>query len=428
MENILNIAQNQFENWKKTPLHQKSRKFQTLANLLLHQKEEIATCISSEMQKPITQSIAEIEKCAWLCTYYATNATTFLQPSIRDSFAAKSYVSFEPLGVILGIMPWNFPFWQVFRFAVPTLLAGNTVVVKHASNVKKCAEYIEQLFAQAGFENGCYCNLNIHSSKVEAVIENPIIKAISLTGSEQAGKAVAKIAGKNLKKCVLELGGNNAFIILEDADLEKVIPIAVMARMQNNGQSCIAAKRFLVHQSLHDAFVSKFNQAIQTLIIGNPLDKKTQFSALAKKEFAINIDLQVQKSIQMGAKVVCGATRKDSFYEPTILTHIHSKMPVFTEETFGPVAAIMAFDSLEEAIQLSNASTFGLGVSVFTKNVEGFLPHVSQFNEGAVFINEMVKSDPRLPFGGIKMSGYGRELAEEGIKEFVNLKTVAISY
>lgn len=426
MESTLNKAQITFENWKKIPLQNKTEISRKLAQLLENQKEELATLISLEMHKPISQSIAEIEKCAWLCRYYAENASLFLQPSIRESFAKKSNVTFEPLGVILGIMPWNFPFWQVFRFAVPTLLAGNTVVVKHASNVPKCAAIIEKVFLQAGFFAGCYSNLELHSSKIHLVISNPIIKAISLTGSEQAGKSVAEIAGKNLKKCVLELGGNNALIILPDADLETVIPIALMARMQNNGQSCIAAKRFLIHKDIENEFISKFKIAISQLIIGNTLEKATQICQLAREDLAIELEQQVQKSIQLGAKLVCGGKRDHLFYEPTILNNVQPNMPVFFEETFGPVVSITTFSSLEEAIEISNNSKYGLGVSIFTQNVNAILPYISHFNEGAVFINEMVKSDPRLPFGGIKLSGYGRELAEEGIKEFVNSKTVVI--
>ena len=427
MESILQKANTTLQVWEKTSLNDRFAYLPTLASLLLENKEEYAKAITTEMHKPISQSIAEIEKCAVLCSYYYENSTPFLAPKIIKTEASESFVTYEPMGVILGIMPWNFPFWQVFRFAVPTLIAGNTVVVKHASNVPKCAEFIESIFEKAGFPNGCYQNLSISSQEVAAVIANPIIKAVSLTGSEQAGIAVATEAGKQLKKCVLELGGNNAFIILEDANLDKAVATAVNARMQNAGQSCIAAKRFLVHENIAKDFVDKFKVVVQNLKIGNPLDKETQIGSLARVDLAEELEKQVQQSIQMGAQLILGGKRNNAFYEPTILTNVTPQMPVFHEETFGPVAAITTFKTIEEAIALSNESQFGLGVSIFTKDIDFIKTKISAFKEGAVFINEMVKSDPRLPFGGIKKSGYGRELSEEGIKEFVNIKTIVIN-
>ena len=426
MESILQKANTTLQIWENTSLNDRLAYLPALASLLLENKEEYAKAITTEMHKPISQSIAEIEKCALLCKFYYENAETFLAPKIIKTEASESYVAYEPMGVILGIMPWNFPFWQVFRFAVPTLIAGNTVVVKHASNVPKCAEFIESIFEKAGFPPGCYQNLSISSQEVAAVIVNPIIKAVSLTGSEQAGIAVAAEAGKQLKKCVLELGGNNAFIILEDANLDKAVATAVNARMQNAGQSCIAAKRFLVHENISKDFVDKFKVAVQNLKIGNPLDKETQIGSLARVDLAEELEKQVQQSIQMGAQLILGGKRNNAFYEPTILTNVTSQMPVFQEETFGPVAAITTFKTIEEAIALSNESQFGLGVSIFTTDIDFIKTKISAFKEGAVFINEMVKSDPRLPFGGIKKSGYGRELSEEGIKEFVNIKTIFI--
>ena len=427
MESILQKANTTLQVWEKTSLNDRLAYLPALASLLLDNKEEYAKAITTEMHKPISQSIAEIEKCAVLCSYYYENSTPFLAPKIIKTEASESYVDYEPMGVILGIMPWNFPFWQVFRFAVPTLIAGNTVVVKHASNVPKCAELIQEIFEQAGFPKGCYQNLSISSQEVAAVIANPIIKAVSLTGSEQAGIAVAAEAGKQLKKCVLELGGNNAFIILEDANLDKAVATAANARMQNAGQSCIAAKRFLVHENIAKDFVEKFKVAVQNLKIGNPLDKETQIASLARVDLAEELEKQVQQSIQMGAQLILGGKRNNAFYEPTILTNVTPQMPVFHEETFGPVAAITTFKTIEEAIALSNESQFGLGVSIFTRDIDFIKTKISAFKEGAVFINEMVKSDPRLPFGGIKKSGYGRELSEEGIKEFVNLKTIVIN-
>ena len=427
MQNLLKVSENTQLSWRNLSIQNRISFLPQLAQLLLENKEEYATCITTEMHKPISQAIAEVEKCALLCNYYYENAETFLATKNIKTEASESFVTYEPLGVILGVMPWNFPFWQVFRFAVPTLIAGNTVVVKHASNVPKSAELIQVIFEQAGFPKGCYQDLPIPSIEVANIISNPIIKAVSLTGSEQAGIAVATEAGKYLKKCVLELGGSNAFIVLEDANLEKAVATAVNARMQNAGQSCIAAKRFLVHENIAGEFVAKFEVAIQNLKTGNPLDKQTQIGSLARVDLAEELEIQVQKSIQMGAKLIVGGNRKEAFYEPTILTNVTTEMPVFNEDTFGPVAAIITFKTIEEAIKLSNQSEFGLGVSIFTQDIDFIKTKISAFNEGAVFINDMVKSDPRLPFGGIKKSGYGRELAEDGIKEFVNVKTVVIN-
>jgi len=427
MNSALELAKTTQKTWQEISISERVTYLQNLQRVLLKNKEAYARLITTEMHKPITQAIAEVEKCALLCNYYLQNAESFLETKKIKTENSESYVSYEPLGVILGVMPWNFPFWQVFRFAIPTLTAGNTVVVKHASNVPKCANIIQTIFEEAGFPKGCYQNLPIPSNEVAEVIANPIIKAISLTGSEQAGIAIATEAGKYLKKCVLELSGNNAFIILEDANLEKAVATAVNARMQNAGQSCIAAKRFLVQESIHDAFVSQFKAAVEKLKSGDPLDNNTQIGSLARVDLAEELEIQVKKSIAMGAQLILGGNRNEAFFEPTILTKVTPEMSVFKEETFGPIAAITSFKTLDDAITLSNQSDFGLGVSIFTQNIDFIKTKILAFNEGAVFINEMVKSDPRLPFGGIKKSGYGRELAEDGIKEFVNIKTVVIN-
>lgn len=413
--------------WKKETIQYRISFLPKLANLLLENKEEYAQLITKEINKPITQSLAEIEKCATLCNYYHENAAKFLAQKNIKTEVSESYVIYEPLGVILGIMPWNFPFWQVFRFAIPTLIAGNTVVIKHASNVSLCAKILQDIFEESGFPNGCYTNISVPSSAIKQIIANPQIKAISLTGSENAGISVASEAAKHLKKCVLELGGNNAFIVLEDANLEKAVATAVNARMQNAGQSCIAAKRFLIHENIAIKFITLFKNAIQSLKSGDPFDSSTQINSLARLDLAEELELQVKKSIEMGAKLVIGGNRKGPFYEPTILTNVTTKMPVFNEETFGPVAAITTFKTIDEAIELSNNSNFGLGVSIFTEDIKYIKSKLVHFDESAIFINEMVKSDPRLPFGGIKKSGYGRELSEEGIKEFTNVKTVVIN-
>ena len=426
MEKIITHANETYLSWSHSALNVRLSFLPTLAHQLLENKAAYAAIITSEMHKPISQAIAEVEKCALLCTYYHEHAASFLSAKTIKTEATESFVTYEPLGVILGVMPWNFPFWQVFRFAIPTLMAGNTVVVKHASNVPKCAQLLQDLIETAGFPKGCYQNLPILSSEVAAFIAHPIIKAVSLTGSEHTGKAVAAEAGKHLKKCVVELGGNNAFIVLEDADLDAAVVTAVNARMQNAGQSCIAGKRFLVHESIADAFIFQFKTALQNLKTGDVFDKATQIGPLARLDLATALDNQVQKSIAMGAQLILGGSRDGAFYTPTLLTMVTPEMPVFVEETFGPVAAITTFSTLDEAIALSNQSNFGLGVSVFTQDIDKIKRKISAFNEGAVFINEMVKSDPRLPFGGVKNSGYGRELAEEGLKEFVNTKTVFI--
>lgn len=423
---MLEISQKSFQKWGKTPLNNRVKFIKNLIFALTKRQHFLAETCSKEMGKPIKQAIAEVKKCGVLCEYYLEHAEKFLETKHIKTDASESYVTHEPLGVILGIMPWNFPYWQVFRFAIPAIIAGNTVVVKHASNVAGCAALLEDLFKEAGFPETVYQNLQISGEQVSNVIENPIIKGVSLTGSEKAGASVASTAANVIKKSVLELGGSNAFIILEDANLDEAIPVAVNARMQNTGQSCIAAKRFLVHSSLYDEFVSRFTEEVKKMKCGDPLDENTEIGTLARVDLAEDIEKQVNKSVEMGAKILTGGTRKDAFYEPTVVTNITIEMPLFKEEVFGPVAPVVSFDTFEEAVALSNNTTFGLGVNIFTTDVESLKEKVHLFEEGAVFINAMVKSDPALPFGGVKKSGYGRELAENGIKEFVNVKTVYI--
>lgn len=424
----INTAAVAFQAWKKTALTERIRHIENLKVKLLENKQEYAESISREMGKPITQSIAEVEKCGLLCDYYIHNAPAFLQGRTIATEAAESYVTYEPLGVLLGVMPWNFPFWQVFRFAIPSIVAGNTVVVKLASNVPETAQIIETLCRDSGLPEGIYQNLPISSKAVADVIANPHIKAVSLTGSENAGIAVATEAAKHLKKSVLELGGSNAFIVCEDADLEKAVSTAVNARMQNAGQSCIAGKRFLIQESIFDSFLEKYKAALGPLKMGDPMDPTTQIGPMARVDLAQEVENQVQQSVAMGATIAFGGTRNEAYFDPTIITNVTKEMPVFNEEVFGPVAALAAFKNLDEAIAISNNSRFGLGVSVFTQNTDYIKTRIADFEEGAVFINEMVKSDPRLPFGGIKKSGYGRELSEEGIHEFVNIKTVLIQH
>ena len=402
-------------------------KIRKVGEILLKKKEEFGKVISGEMGKPVFESIAEIEKSALNCDFYADHCEEFLKDRNYETERYHAIVRHEPLGVILGVMPWNFPFWQVFRFAAPTILAGNTIVLKHASNVPECAQLIEEIFLEAGFEKGFYQNLSLESKHIETVIEHPYIKAVSLTGSEKAGSSVASAAGKMIKKSVLELGGSNAFIVMDDADLNKIIDIAINARYRNAGQSCIAAKRFLVQEGIYDEFLEKFVPKVKALKMGDPFDKETEIGPLARVDLAEELESQVSKSVELGAKIITGGTRNDAFYEPTVLTGITTEMPVFREETFGPVAVIKKFKTFEEAVELSNLTTFGLGVSICTENVEELSQKVHLFEEGAVFFNELVRSDPKLPFGGVKKSGFGRELSEDGIREFVNVKTVFFS-
>lgn len=390
-------------------------------------KQEYAETMVKEMGKPIAQALAEIEKCAWVCEYYSENAESHLQDEMIKTDAHKSYVSYEPLGVLLAVMPWNYPYWQVFRFAVPALMAGNICVLKHASNVFGCALNIESVFKKAGFPEHCFTTLLIGSAAVEEVIENKHIKAVTLTGSGPAGAAVASIAGKNIKKTVLELGGSNALLIMKDCDMEKAVDLCVQARFQNTGQSCIAGKRLLVHESISEDFLQKLVVKVRELKSGDPMDKTTFIGTLAREDLAEDLEKQVNDSIKSGATLALGGKRQKAYFEPTILTNVTDKMAVFNQETFGPVLSVSTFKTVDEAIGLSNNSKFGLGVSIFTKNIEEAENLAIRFEEGAVFINEVVKSDPRLPFGGIKESGYGRELSEHGIREFVNRKTVYIN-
>lgn len=407
-------------------LQEREKLIENLIFTFQKNRDLLAKTCSLEMGKPIKEAIAEVEKCILLCKYYVQHAAEYLKSDYKNPDGATAYVRYDPLGVILGVMPWNFPYWQVFRFAIPAIIAGNTVVVKHASNVAGCAQLIEDMFTEAGFAKGAYANLLISGKQVKKVIENADIAAVSLTGSEKAGAEVASAAAGLIKKSVLELGGSNAFIVLEDADIDKAVTTAVKARFQNTGQSCIAAKRFLVHDSVYDEFLQKFTEKVKRLKSGNPMDMETDIGPLARVDLAKDIEKQVDDSVAMGAKMVTGGSRSGAFYEPTIITNITTDMPVFKEEVFGPVAAVMPFKTFEEAVKLSNGTEFGLGVSIFTQDVNGIQDKLHLFEEGAVFINAMVKSDPVLPFGGVKKSGYGRELAENGLKEFVNVKTIFI--
>jgi len=422
----LTISNQSFANWSAVNLENRLNFIKNLALALTKNQHLLAKTCSLEMGKPIKEAYLEIGKCKLLCGYYLQNASVFLENKQISTTGTESYVTYEPLGVILGVMPWNFPYWQVFRFAIPAIIAGNTVVVKHASNVADSAKLLEELFREAEFPEGVYQNLLIAGKQVKAVIDNPIIKGVSLTGSEKAGTEVASAAALQVKKSVLELGGSNALIVLADANLDEAMPTIIQARMQNAGQSCIAAKRFLVHSSIYNDFLERLKKGISEIKIGNPMLEDTDMGPLARTDLAEDIEKQVNKSVSMGAKIIVGGKRNEAFYEPTVLIDVTPDMPVFKEEVFGPAVPVVSFDTFEEAVALSNMTEFGLGVSIFTKDVESIKSKIHLFNEGAVFINDMVKSDPALPFGGVKRSGFGRELAENGIKEFVNVKTVFI--
>lgn len=422
----IDLADKRFYSWRETSFSQRKKLMLSVASELRSNKVNYAETMTLEMGKPIFQAIAEVEKCAWVCEYYAENAEKQLQTEEIETEADKSYVKYEPLGVILAVMPWNYPYWQVFRFAVPALMAGNVAILKHASNVFGCALNIESVFKKAGFPEHCFTTLLVGSDSVEKIIENEKVKAVTLTGSGPAGASVASIAGKNIKKTVLELGGNNALIVLKDCEMDKTLETCVNARFQNAGQSCIAGKRLLIDESIADEFIEKLVDKVKSLKSGDPLDKDTYLGTMAREDLAEEIEMQVNDSIKAGAKLEIGGKRQGAFFEPTILSGVTEDMVVFKEETFGPILSVTTFKTIEEAIDLSNNSKFGLGVSVFTKNTDEIEKLILQFDEGAVFINELVKSDPRLPFGGIKQSGYGRELSSHGIQEFVNRKTVYI--
>ena len=412
--------------WKALPLASRKQTITRIQEKLLTHTEEYASAITTDMNKPLAQSIAEVKKCASLCSYYLNHIDEFLRPQPLQSSWSESYVRLDPLGVLLAVMPWNFPFWQVFRVAIPNLLLGNVLAVKHASNVPTAAALLDEIFQDETLGFPIYKNLPLASQHVEAIIAHPAIKGVTLTGSEPAGRSVAQCAGKYLKKSVLELGGSAAFIVCEDADLNKAVATAVNARMQNAGQSCIAGKRILVQQSIAKAFIAAFTEKVKALKQGDKYDLSTEIGAMAREDLAIEIEEMVEQSLSEGATLLCGGKRTGAFYEPTVLTDVTPTMRVFKEETFGPVAVITTFRDFEEAIALSNQSDFGLGVAIFSQNVDFVKSQASRFDEGAVYINEMLISDPHLPFGGIKNSGYGRELSYFGVWEFANIKTVVV--
>lgn len=427
----VDAAHEAFVFWRRTPFAERASLMFRTAEVLRQSANEYAVLMANEMGKPVTQGRAEVEKCAWVCEYYADNAEGFLSEELVDTGASKSFVTFQPLGVVLAVMPWNFPFWQVFRFAAPALMAGNVGVLKHASNVPGCATAIEDVFAKAGFPPNVFRTLLAGSKQVDSIIEHPHVKAVTLTGSTPAGRAVARKSGEMLKKTVLELGGSDPYVVLADADLETAVPTCVTSRLINSGQSCINAKRFVVVEPLLERFEQSFVERMRAANVGDPLDASTEIGPQARVDLRDELHEQVKQSIAKGARCLLGGKLPDgpgAFYPPTVLADVKRGMPAYDEELFGPVAAIVSARNEDHAIEIANDSSFGLGAAVFTRDLaKGERIAAKQLDAGACFVNSFVKSDPRLPFGGIKESGYGRELSHYGIREFVNIKTVYVA-
>jgi len=430
VDQILDDSVLAFNSWQRTSFDERAKLLKKTAEILRKKKDSLAFIITIEMGKHIRESRAEVEKCAWVCDYYAENGASFLASETVETTASLSYVSFRPLGPILAIMPWNFPFWQVFRFAAPALMGGNTGVLKHASNVSGCSIAIEEIFAEAGFPENVFRSILLSSSRVDMVVKDRRIKAVTLTGSSPAGKAVAVLAGQYLKKTVLELGGSDPYIILEDADLEHAVDACVTGRLINAGQSCIAAKRFIVVDPVYERFEEMLVEKMKAAKYGDPFDQSVDFGPLARNNLREELQAHVDMSIEKGAKLLLGGDIPDItgyYYPPTVLADVKPGIPAFHEEMFGPVAALIRAKDEKDAIRLANDTTFGLGAAVFTADIErGKQIAEYQLEAGSCFVNDFVRSDPRLPFGGIKGSGYGRELSHFGMKEFQNVKTVYI--
>ena len=434
LDDKIQLAHETFRNYRRTSFADRAQKMLRAAEILEAEKKDFAQTMTIEMGKPINSAVQEAEKCAWVCRYYAESAERHLADELIETNADKSYVHFQPLGVVLAVMPWNFPFWQVFRFAAPALMAGNVGLLKHSSNVPLCALAIEDIFRRAGFPPGGFQALLIGSDQVQSVLEDSRVAAATLTGSEPAGRSVASIAGKQIKKTVLELGGSDPFIVMPSADLEAAVATAVKARTINNGQSCIAAKRFIIHAQIYEEFEQRFVDVMKQLRVGDPLIESTDIGPLATEQILKDIEEQVQISVAAGAKILTGGQKfkaegdlaRGNFYEPTVLVDIPKGSPADQDEIFGPVASLFRVANIDEAIELANATPFGLGSAAWTNDEAERLRFIEELDAGSVFINGMVASDPRLPFGGIKHSGYGRELGQFGIREFVNIKTVWI--
>ncbi|WP_436516754.1 NAD-dependent succinate-semialdehyde dehydrogenase [Ekhidna sp. To15] len=430
MLEVIEQAHAAFSKWKSTSFENRARLMKNAANLLRKGKSEYARIMTQEVGKPLKESKAEIEKCAWVCEYYAENTEGFLSDEHIETEGSKSYISYQPLGLVFAIMPWNYPFWQVFRFAAPGLMAGNGAILKHAPNVPGCAEAIESIFIKAGFPERLFSNLFIATDQASEVIKHRHVKAVTLTGSTKAGKAVAEQAGAHLKKCVLELGGSDPYIIFEDADLNLAIETTVASRLKNNGQSCISAKRFIVPSSIKEEFESKLLEVMGTYRYGDPLIGSNDLGPLVGEKYRDQLHDQVKRSIKAGAKCILGGeipNMKGYYYPPTILTGVRKGMPAYEEELFGPVASVIVVNDEKEALEVANDTIYGLGGAIFSRDVaKAERLAATKLNAGSCFVNAMVQSDPRLPFGGINESGFGRELSHHGIMEFVNMKTVYV--
>ncbi|MGB3586570.1 MAG: NAD-dependent succinate-semialdehyde dehydrogenase [Tunicatimonas sp.] len=430
IEKILTEAESTYVCWKDFTFAERSQRMYAAARQLQQHKERYAQLMTNEMGKVKQEAIAEVEKCALTCEYYAEHAEQFLADEPLKVPEGEAYISYDPIGTVLAIMPWNFPFWQVIRFIAPNLMTGNVGVLKHASNVSQCALALEEVFREAGFPAGAFQTLLIPNKKVNDLLEDPRIKAVTLTGSEGAGSSVAKKAGEQIKKTLLELGGSDPFIVLDDADVARAAEVGVKARMINCGQSCIAAKRFIIHQAVYDDFTSLFLQKMQQLKQGDPNEEDTDYGPMARIDLADGLVEQVQKSVEKGAKVLLGGTRPNkegAFMDATVLADIPPGTPAYDEELFGPVACLFKVDSEDEAVRIANDSRYGLGGSVWTQDIERGKALARRIESGAVYVNKMTASHPAVPFGGVKLSGYGRELSHLGIREFVNQKTVWIA-
>lgn len=429
IEEKVERAAETFRRYRRIPMASRAQMMTRAAEILEAEKEEFGRLMTTEMGKPLRAATEEAAKCAWNCRFYAEKAAEFLADEAIPTGATRSFVRYQPLGPVLAVMPWNFPFWQVIRFAAPALMAGNVCLLKHASNVPQCALAIEEIFRRAGFPEGAFQTLLIDSAQVERVLDNPRVVAVTLTGSASAGSSVASAAGERIKKTVLELGGSDPFIVLSSADLGEAVKTAVRARAINNGQSCIAAKRFIVAEEIADEFERRFVKGMESLKVGDPMDETTDIGPLATADILETLEGQVQETVAQGARILTGGerlARAGNYFAPTVLTNIPSDSPAYHEELFGPVASLFRVRDLDEAIHLANDTTFGLAASAWTNDAEERDRLIDEIETGLVFINAMVASDPRLPFGGVKSSGYGRELSREGIREFVNIKTVWI--
>ena len=430
VQRLIEVADREYGPWSRLGFAPRAEVLSRAGDLLEERADDLAVLMAMEMGKPVTVGQGEARKCAWVCRHYAEHAQTYLRDMVIETESARSYVTYEPLGVILAVMPWNFPLWQVFRFAAPALMAGNAGLLKHASNVSGCALAIEDVLLSAGLPEGLFRTLLIPAARVEPVIAHPLVRAATLTGSGPAGAAVAATAGKHLKKTVLELGGSDPYLVLADADLDLAATTCATSRLINSGQSCIAAKRFIVDRTVSEEFTQKLVDGMASRKMGDPLDPETAVGPQARADLRDDVHRQVEESVAAGADIVLGGdlpTGPGSFYPPTVLTGVTKGMPAYDEEVFGPVAAIIEVDGEDEAVTVANDSEFGLGAAVFTRDLERGEAVARRIEAGSVFVNMLVASDPRLPFGGIKQSGYGRELADLGIKEFMNAKTVVVA-